>query len=323
MTDWRPTSPHATAMRRSQICTRIRDYFDNNDVLAVDTPSLSRYAISDPNIDSLTVHSRFCGDYFLHTSPEICMKRLLAAGYPDIYSICRVYRDGEAGSRHLPEFTMVEWYRRDFGLEAIIADTIRLIAAAIDDPELGKSVEILDYAEAMQQHAGIDVFNVTEEDLATVVDADAQLRHEMRGARDAWLDLIMATIVAPRLAQGRLTVIRHYPASQAALARLCPADDRLADRFEVFFADMELANGYVELSDAKEQRRRINHELDIRQELSRPVAPWDRSLIAALDAGLPDCAGVALGLERLHMVMDRAGNISDVVTFPTDVSIDG
>ena len=315
MSDWRPSSGPAVAQRRAAMLMRARSYFDSRDVLAVDTPALSRFATPDPNIDSLVVQSQPGGRYFLNTSPEFRMKRLLADGYPDIYSICRVYRDGESGKRHLPEFTMIEWYRLGFALEEIIEDTTNFIAACLDDDTLTRSVLRIDYAKAFNDIAGIDPFDVSFDSLADCVDADDYLRREVGTDREAWLDLILGTIIAPQFERDRLTVLRHYPASQAALARLCPADTRVADRFEVFFGDLELANGYVELTDAAEQRSRIDDNLARRERLGRRVDPWDRHLIAALESGLPECAGVAVGLERLQMVLDRTDDIRDASAF--------
>ena len=315
MSEWRPSSDAAAAGRRADLLERARAYFKAQDVLSVDTPALSRYAGSDPNIDSLAARSLLSNNYFLHTSPEFCMKRLLAAGYPDIYSICRVYRDGESGKQHVPEFTMVEWYRLGFDLGSIIDDTTRFIATCLDDVALVDSIEVLDYGEAFRVYAGVDAFAAGIDDLAACARADERLRRELADDRDTWLDLILSTVVAPQFPDERLTVVKHYPASQAALARLCPDDDRVADRFEVFHGAMELANGYVELTDAREQRQRIDRDLEKRQQLGRDVYPWDRTLIAALEYGLPECAGVALGLERLQMVMDRTDDIRDVTTF--------
>lgn len=294
---------------------RAREYFATQEVLEVSIPALGPYAGSDPNIDCLTVNTRSAGQLFLHTSPELGMKRLLAAGYPDIYSLGPVYRDGELGRRHVPEFTMLEWYRRGFGLDDIIEDTARLIAVCLDTPDLARKVAVIDYVETCEKFTGIDPLTATVQDLARCLSADQRLRATLGDDRDAWLDLLVCELVLPRLPTDRLTVIRHYPASQAALARLCPADPRIADRFEVFFGDMELANGYVELTDAAEQRQRIEADLQERRRLGRPVHPWDRSLIAALEHGLPDCAGVAVGVERIHMLLDRAEDISQVMTF--------
>lgn len=317
MSGWRPCSGVEAARRRAGLLARAREYFAGAGVLAVDTPALTRYAATDPNIDSLTAQSS-SGDYFLHGSPESCMKRLLAAGFPDIYSICRVYRDGEAGMRHSPEFTMIEWYRLGFGLAAIVEDALRLIAHCLGDPSLAGRAQILDYGEACRRHAGLDLFAAGVDEFAAATAADPRLRREIGDERDVWLDLVMSTVVAPRLPADRLTVIRHYPASQAALARLCPQDPRVADRFEVFRGTLELANGYVELTDAGTQRLRFDDDLDRRQRLGRRAVPWDRHLVDALAAGLPDCAGVAVGLERLQMVFDGTENIRDVMSFESE-----
>lgn len=299
---------------------RARRYFTAQDVLAVDTPALSQYAASDPNIDSLTARAHTDKNLFLHTSPEFCMKRLLASGYPDIYSICRVFRAGEAGRRHSPEFTMIEWYRLGFDLASIIDDTIRFIASCLDLPSLTENVAQYEYAEVFEEFAGVDVFDATIDQLSYVCTADEKLKSEIGVVRSAWLDLIMSTIIAPQFAADRLTVVRHYPARQAALARLCPNDDRVADRFEIFYGDLELANGYVELTDVQEQQSRIKCDLETRQRNGRPVYPCDQTLIAALESGLPDCAGVAVGAERLQMVLDQTDDIRDVMTFVCETS---
>lgn len=295
--------------------SRARAYFADQAVLEVSTPALSAFAGSDPNIDCLPVDSQCTGRLFLHTSAEFCMKRLLAAGYPDIYSLGPVYRDSELGRKHVLEFTMLEWYRLGFDLDAIIEDTTRLIATCLDTPAFAATATVIDYADACRQFAGIDVFTATAGDLASHTAADARLRQALGDDRDAWLDLLVSTRVTPHLPDDRLTVIRHYPASQAALARLSHGDPRVAERFEVFLGDMELANGYVELTDAAEQRRRIEAELDKRQGQGRAVHPWDRNLVAALEHGLPGCAGVAVGVERLHMALEQADHISEVMTF--------
>ena len=162
MTDWRPTSGVDAARCRAQMLQRTRNYFSNNDILEVDTPALSQYAASDTNIESFGVDSSLPGkQFFLNTSPEFSMKRLLAAGYPDIVSICKVFRDGEIGRRHQPEFTMIEWYRLGFELREIVADTLSLIATALDKPELPESVRYLNYAEIFKQQTDIDIFATT------------------------------------------------------------------------------------------------------------------------------------------------------------------
>jgi len=294
---------------------RARGYFSVHDVLAVDTPALSPSAGTDPNIESLRVESHEGSRYFLHTSPEFCMKRLLAAGYPDVYSICRVFRDGEAGKGHAPEFTMIEWYRRNFDLDAIIADAIAFIACVLDAPALSKTVECLDYRDAFLRYADIDIFAASSDALANRLNAGSDLRKTLGEQRSDWLDLLLATWIAPKFNRDTLTVLRHYPADQAALARLCPLDDRVADRFEIFAGAIELANGFVELTDAAEQRRRFEADVARRRDSGKPVHPVDERFLSALDSGLPACAGVAIGFERLQMIHDRTEDIRDVMTF--------
>lgn len=315
MSDWRPSSPPAAAATRAALLARAREYFAGRDVLEVDTPALSPFAVSDPNIESFAVGTVAGSRYYLHTSPEYCMKRLLAGGYPDIYAVSRVFRDGETGRQHLCEFTLLEWYRHDFELSEIVADTIGLVTHCLGGRAPRHAVAVVDYADCVLQHAGIDVFTATCDRIAERLDADAGLRAALGEDRDAWLDLLLDACVVPALPADRLTVIRHFPASKAALARLCPADSRVADRFELFAGRTELANGYVELTDAAEQRRRFAAETDKRRAAGGGVVEGDERLLAALESGLPACSGVAVGVERLQMVHDGTEDIADVVTF--------
>ncbi len=315
MSNWRPTSSASIAQRRAAMLERVRAYFAERKVLAVDTPALGSWTCSDPNIDSITALRTPTSTDYLQTSPESAMKCLLAAGYPDIYSISRVFRAGEQGPRHLPEFTLLEWYRLNFELSAIVADTTALIARCLEQPELEQTTDVLDYVPVFQSVAGIDVFAASIDDLANAAAADRSLRDALGADRDAWLDLVMTTCIAPSFATDRLTVLRHYPRSQAALARACPADERVADRFEVFRGTLELANGYVELADAEEQRARFAADNDKRRVEGKPAVPADELLLGALDSGLPNCAGVAVGFERLQMIYEQTDNIARVVTF--------
>lgn len=315
--NWRPSSSVAVARQRAAMLERARAFFDRREVLEVDTPALSRYAASDPQIDGHRVVSSDGRTLYLQTSPESHMKRLLADGYPDIYSICRVFRDGEAGRLHQPEFTMVEWYRHDFGLYAMAAETVAFIADSLAQPAL-RDVDTFDYVAAFEEFASINPLTTTADAMADAADADADLRKSLGDGRDAWLDLLLSTHVAPHFSSDGLTVLRHFPASQAALARNCPDDDSVADRFEVFLGPIELANGFVELTDATEQRRRMDVDLDKRRASDRPPVAMDEALLAALESGLPSCAGVAIGFERLLMIATGKKDIRDVVTFAFD-----
>jgi lysyl-tRNA synthetase class 2 len=296
---------------------RVRAYFDAAEVLEVDTPALSSCAVSDTQIESFGIAESVISEraLFLHTSPEFCMKRLLASGYPDIFSICRVFRDGEAGRKHQPEFTMIEWYRLGMDLTDIIHDTVQLISQTLGDNAPVAAPVQLDYRDAIFAATDVDVRTADIEMLADVACADADLRAAIGQEKDDWLDLLLATKVIPEFAPDRLTVLKRYPASQAALARLCPDDPRVADRFEVFLGPVELANGYVELTDAAEQAARIDADNQHRIKRGRPVRPVDEDLLAALESGLPECAGVAMGFERLQMICDKTDDIRDVITF--------
>ena len=312
--NWRASSGVAAARQRAVLLDRARAFFARREILEVDTPALSRFATSDPQIDGPRVECADGRTLYLQTSPESYMKRLLADGYPDIYAICRVFRDGEVGRLHQPEFTMVEWYRHDFGLYAMAAETTAFVAELLDEPEL-RDAEIFDYTAAFEEFAGIDPLTASVDALAAAANADVELRRSLGDDRDAWLDLLLSTRVATRFSSSTLTVLRHFPASQAALARTCPDDAAVADRFELFFGPTELANGFVELCDAAEQRRRIGLDLDKRKASGRPAVPVDDALLAALECGLPACAGVAVGFERLLMIAMNKNDIRDVVTF--------
>lgn len=314
---WQASSGIAVARQRARMLEQARHFFRSRDVLEVETPALGQYTTTDPNVDSLRVSGLSAVRPFLQTSPESFLKRLLADGYPDIYSLGRVFRDGEAGRLHQPEFTMAEWYRHGFGLGEIIDDTVAFIATLLDRPGLWEA-ERLEYAEAFRLHANLDPFTASIDDIAAAANADDQLRDSLGDDRDAWLDLLLGTRVAAGFAGDRLTVLRHFPASQGAQARTCPADGSLADRFEVFFGAMELANGFVELLDPDEQRQRMLGDLDKRRAVDKQPVPLDEPLLAALESGLPPCAGVAVGFDRLVMIATGADDIRDVVTFAFD-----
>ena len=295
-----------------------RRFFDARGVLEIDTPVLSRAAVSDPQIDSIRARLdlRPGHDYYLRTSPEFPMKRLLAAGYPDIYEIARVFRDGEAGPRHQPEFTLVEWYRLGLGLDDIMRETVEFARALLEERQPDQPPFYTTYRDAFIAHAALDPFTAGLDELRRVSGADERLVAAMGDRRDDWLDLVLATRVAPAFGGRRLTVLHHYPASQAALARLAPETPEVAERFEVFCGELELANGFVELADAAEQAARFERDQALRKAGGKALRPFDRQLIAALEAGLPACAGVAVGFDRLLMINEGTDDVSDVMSFP-------
>ena len=312
---WRPRAGLPVARSRAAMLKRARNFFEARNVLEVDTPILTRFPVTDPHIASLSASSTLQPELFLHSSPEYRMKQLLAAGFGDIYQIGKVFRDGERGTSHLPEFTLVEWYRLDFGLQQIMHETVEFIAAVLDRSKLEANAAFKSYADAFREITGFDAHTADESQLANCVDADGDLARAVGNDRDAWLDLVLAERVVPRFDSDRLTVIHHYPASQAALARACPDDPNCADRFEVFYGNLELANGFVELTDADEQLARFERDRETRMSRNLPVPEIDMNLIDALRAGLPPCAGVAVGFDRLLMVHEGQDDIAAISNF--------
>ena len=312
--NWRPAADIAVARARAAMLGRVRRYFGDAGVMEVCTPVLGESAVTDPCIESVHCHSAH-GPAYLRTSPEYFMKRLLAAGYPDIYQVGPAFRDGEVGRQHALEFTMVEWYRLDMDLDAIVDDAVSLLRSMVSNHDLA-DVDSLAYAEAFRRHLGLDPLQTDVERVADAISADTALRASIGSDLDAWLDLALVTRIAPRFPPDRLTVLHHYPASQAALARLDPDDDRLALRFELFLGSTEIANGFVELTDANEQLRRFESDRQKRRDKGMSIPGVDEALILAMEAGLPACAGVALGLDRVLMIDEGLDTIGNVQSFP-------
>jgi elongation factor P--(R)-beta-lysine ligase len=329
MTDapWRPTASLETLALRARLLAQVRAHFASEGVMEVETPTLARASVTDVHLASLATRVAGHGELFLQTSPEYAMKRLLAAGAPDIYQVARAYRDGERGAQHNPEFTLIEWYRRGFDLEALMRDCERLLDALLGSHRALGRPQYLTYREAMQRHAGIDPLQAPATALRACLAAHgvapprtAGDRQTDRDAddRDLWLDLLMSTVVGPNLGAGALTFLHDYPASQAALARLDPRDRRVARRFEIYLDGVELANGFHELADAGEQRARFERDLAERRGRGLPAVPLDERLLDALAAGLPDCSGVALGFDRVVMLAAGARRIDEVIAFPVE-----
>ena len=315
--DWQPSATLAAAQCRARMLRRARDFFAAHDVLEVDSPILSRAAVTDPHIESVSAGLQLDPEteYFLQTSPEFPMKRMLCAGYPDIFEICKVFRDGECGRQHQPEFTLVEWYRLGFDLQQIAADTVAFLTTMIRPGLISGPARQVLYRDAFLQATGVDPLCATLAALKSAADDDERLESVLGDRRDDWLDLLLTQKIAPGFARDRLTVLSHYPASQAALARLSPDNAEVAERFEVFFGNLELANGYVELTDALEQRARCDADQAARRAAGRRRRPLDESFLAALDSGLPDCAGVAVGFDRLLMINCSIDDIAGVQSF--------
>lgn len=322
---WRPGADLATLRLRAELLARIRAFFAARGVLEVETPALSAAALTDPHLTSFaTVYSgpgpRYGRTLFLHTSPEFPMKRLLAAGSGCIYQIARVFRDGEAGRLHNPEFTLLEWYRDGFDYHRLMDEVAELATELLTGRVPLAEPERLSYRAAFQRYLGLDPHRATVAELAAGAERfEVSIPPGMPADEtDPWLDLLLTHRIEPRLGVGRLTFLYDYPASQAALARLRPGDPPVGERFELYLNGIELANGFHELGDAGEQRRRFGAENAARRVLGLPEMPVDEHLLAALAADLPDCAGVALGFDRLAMLAAGKKSLAEVLAFPFD-----
>jgi lysyl-tRNA synthetase class 2 len=316
---WRPTASWENLRRRAELLARLRQFFARRGVLEVETPLLASAPASDPHLHSLS--TRYVGPgaasgrtLYLQTSPEFAMKRLLAAGSGPIYQLCKAFRDDEAGRHHNPEFTLLEWYRPGFDHHALMDEVDALLGEVFALP----AADRLSYAEAFQRHLDLDPHSADIAELragAGELGQEAGLQPE---DRDGWLALLLSHRIQPRLGQARPTFVFDFPASQAALARVRCGSPPLAERFELFVGGLELANGYHELTDAAEQARRFRADQAQRRALGLSEVPLDLHLLAALEHGLPHCAGVALGVDRALLAASGAQRLDEVIAFPIE-----
>jgi elongation factor P--(R)-beta-lysine ligase len=335
--DWRPTASAATLARRAALLARARAFFAQRGVLEVDTPALVGAAVTDVHIHSARVELE-PGAAALHlaSSPEYAMKRLLAAGSGDIYQLAHVVRAGERSRLHNPEFTLLEWYRLGFTLDALMSEVDAFARELLGAHAASRRTEIITYREAFVRELELDPLTAPIRELeraassrGLIAPREPQATRAQAGAadaggataqrkRDALLDYLMAAVIGPALGLAALTFVHGYPASQAALAELDPDDPRVALRFELYCDGIELANGFRELASSPEQRARFEHDRRERAQAGLPVPSIDERLLAALDAGLPACSGVALGFDRLLMVAVGAEHIDAVLAFPIE-----
>jgi elongation factor P--(R)-beta-lysine ligase len=303
---------------RARLNHRVRNFFAERDVLEVETPILSMAANTEPNIESFS--TRFSGhldagsaERWLRTSAEFPLKRLLAAGIGDCYELGRVFRNGEAGRRHNPEFSMLEWYRLGWSLPQLIDETVMLVRAALGLVGRDVDVHISDYRQLFVDALGIDPFEASIDRLREPLRA---FRIESNGLRrDDWLDLLLTHCIQPEFPTHVITVVHDWPASQCALARIRPGDPAVSERFEIYLGPLELANGYHELTDASEQRARFENDNVRRRARGQAELPLDEQLLAALEEGMPDCCGVAVGMDRLLMGMLGSEDIRLLLAF--------
>ncbi|MGR4067438.1 EF-P lysine aminoacylase EpmA [Billgrantia sp. C5P2] len=318
--DWQPTATMATLRERARLLAEVRAFFAERGVLEVETPVLGHGGSTDVHLASLSLEATTPAGrerLWLQTSPEFHMKRLLAAGSGPIFQLARSFRDGEVGSRHNIEFTMLEWYRPGFSLDELIEETEALIRAV-----LGRDPGPLcrrRYRELFREALGLDPFTV-ELDMLRHVAGERGALDMSDAERDDCLDLLMSLVIEPGLGRDGLDVVVDYPASQAALARRHrdPEDGEwVASRFEVYLAGLELANGYDELTDAGEQAARFAEDNASRGRLGLPEVDVDRRLLAALEHGIPAGSGVALGIDRLIQLALGRTSVAEVITFAT------
>lgn len=316
---WKPSASLHTLKQRAALMSRVRDFFSQRDIMEVDTPILSAAAVTDPHIHSLSLSFQPQGfkeakQRFLQTSPEYAMKRLLAAGCGPIYQICKSFRLDTPGSRHSPEFTMLEWYQPNYDHHALMNEMDDFLQALLKTP----AAKRITYADLFFQETGLNPHTVSLTELTTFGNKHFEIASPITSIAD-WLDLIMSHCIEPSLGLDRPVFIYDFPISHAALARIRLSDDLpVASRFEVYFKGIELANGFHELQNANEQRERFVRELKHRQQMSLPSVPLDERFLAALQAGLPDCSGVALGIDRLMMLALEAEKLSEVLSFDFD-----
>jgi lysyl-tRNA synthetase class 2 len=322
---WRPTAGLETLRARAQLVAAIRAFFAARGMLEVDTPALSAAATTDPGLHSFATVYHGPGPchgqrLYLQTSPEFPMKRLLAAGSGCIYQIAKVFRDGESGSWHNPEFTLLEWYRVGWDHHRLMDEVEALVTLLLHDSVTLGEPERLSYAETFRRHLDLDPHRANVADLVGCTLAQGLVPPPGMPDNDVnpWLDLLLSHRIEPDLGRGRLTFVYDYPVRQAALARLRPGEPPVGERFELYLNGIELANGFHELGDANEQRRRFEQDNTLRAAHGLTEMPLDERLLAALNQGLPECAGVAMGIDRLVMLAAGKSSLKEVMAFPVD-----
>lgn len=314
MTHWKPSASLQNLKARAELLATVRAFFAEREVLEVDTPSLSHYGVTDRYMRSMVAKVSSIESGFLQTSPEYAMKRLLAAGSGSIYQICKAFRQDEVGAKHNPEFTMLEWYRLGFDHFRLMDEVFELVTEVMGPKER----KTFSYQQAFIEFLGIDPLSISDKQLEQFARTNLGLLPDEL-ERDDYLSLLFEDKIEPQLGLNRsVCFIFDYPASQAALARISETDPRVAHRFELYIEGIELANGFYELADSSQQLARFQADNSWRKNNGLAEIAIDQHFIAALEHGLPECSGVALGLDRLLMIKLATSDIQDVITFPWD-----
>ena len=315
---WQPSASIANLLKRATILTEIRRFFADRGVLEVETPAMSQATVTD--IHLVPFETRFVGPgaaegktLYLMTSPEYHMKRLLAAGSGPIYQMGRSFRNEEAGIHHNPEFTMLEWYRPRYDMYRLMNEVDDLLQHVLDC----NSAETLSYQQAFTRHLNVDPLSADKAELReAAAKLDLSNIADTEEDRDTLLQLLFTMGVEPHIGRDKPAFVYHFPATQASLAEISTEDHRVAERFEVYYKGIELANGFRELTDGREQRQRFEQDNRKRAARGLPQHPIDNNLLDALEHGMPECSGVALGVDRLIMIALGATSLSDVLAFP-------
>lgn len=312
---WQPTASVETLFARAKIMRSIRQFFTDRGVLEVETPVLSEFGVTDVHLSTFSTEfiapqAGQSKTLWLNTSPEYHMKRLLAAGTGAIFQLCHVFRNEEAGSRHNPEFTMLEWYRPHFDMYRLINEVDDLLQQILDC----EPAEIMSYQFAFQEFVGVDPLSV-ERPILVELARKYNFMCDLDEDRDTLLQFLFSAVVEPKIGWERPVAVYHFPATQAALAQISSEDHRVAERFEFYYKGLELANGFHELTDHREQLRRFEQDNAQRAKLGLPQREIDRRLLGALQAGVPNTSGVALGVDRLMMIALDKKRIEEVMAF--------
>ncbi|MEM9100842.1 MAG: elongation factor P--(R)-beta-lysine ligase [Pseudomonadota bacterium] len=310
---WRPTAEHATLIQRAKLLRDIREFFYERHVLEVDTPLLSAFGVTEPHTLNLSVKDTLGNELgYLQTSPEYAMKRLLCSGVGSIYQIGKAFRDDQESRYHSPEFTLLEWYRVGFNMAELMDEIDELLLMLLDCA----SAKRFSYQQSFHAYLDIDPWQCELSTLKAVAKHKANYESSEDDERDTLLNLLFSTCIEPHLGFNEPCFVFHYPNSQASLAATHPEDANLALRFELFINGVEIANGFEELTQVKEQRRRFEQDNRERQKMGLPHMAIDERFLSSLEAGLPICSGVALGVERLMMIIKKAQHIEQVIAFP-------
>ncbi len=316
---WMPSSSLDNLKTRARLLEKTREFFKQRNILEVETPILSQAGNPDPNIDSFTTVNTTL--LYLRTSPEFLLKRMLAAGYGDCYELGKVFRQAESGQFHNPEFTMLEWYRVGWTWKQLaneVCDYIKFSGQLLSGSQFQHwPIRWVSFQELYLEHIGIDPLSAQIADFEALAKSQ-NLQFPDNMLKDQWLDLIMSTVIQPGLAESAITIVYDFPSQQAALAKINPDNPSTALRFEVYLGQQELANGYQELTDARELEQRFENDNRKRKQRHQAEVKLDQNLISAQHQPLPECAGVALGFDRLLMAMMKSSKLSECLSFDSE-----